>query len=121
MAVQYAPGLDCNQFVALLAPFLKVPTCANGRSSSVASGTVRATTGVRPVYARMGLDAFVPIAPARVNVLVIPAGNVRRLRFAGFVSRLGEVQEVALADVSPRTGSGNSMFAFTQWKQEERN
>src|SRR5437868_4559557 len=52
----------------------------------------------------MGLDVLSPIAVAQVNVLVIPADNVKRSRFENFVSRLKEVYEVQLSDLSPNGG-----------------
>jgi hypothetical protein len=53
----------------------------------------------------MGLDILSPVASAQVNVLVLPAADVKRSRFETFVSRLKEVYEVRLGDLSPNAGS----------------
>ena len=48
----------------------------------------------------MGLDPLSPIAPARVRVLLLPVGRIRRSRFLGFVDRLRPHCVVRLGDVS---------------------
>jgi trafficking protein particle complex subunit 9 len=48
----------------------------------------------------MSLDCLLPIAPARVRALCVPIGQIRRERFASFVSRLKEEQVVHLRDIS---------------------
>lgn len=70
---------------------------------------MRIATGSQRTNTMMGRDVLSPIEPARVKVLLLPAGNVKRSRFASFVSRLEEVDEVQLSDVSPAIGSGDSM------------
>ncbi|KAG8531916.1 uncharacterized protein KY384_003552 [Bacidia gigantensis] len=49
----------------------------------------------------MNLDAFSPLAPARVRALVLPIGPVKTSRFSGFVRRLQRDNIVRLGDVSP--------------------
>lgn len=49
----------------------------------------------------MGLDPFSPIAPARLNVLLLPVGKITHSRFLGFVARLESENVVRLGDVSP--------------------
>lgn len=58
----------------------------------------------------MGNDSLSPITPARINVLLVPAGNVKRSRFDSFVSRLAEINEVRLGDVNPNAGQGNGLL-----------
>src|SRR2546423_5293586 len=53
----------------------------------------------------MGFDALSPVASAQVNVLLVPADNVKRSRFESFVSRLKDVHEVRLGDLRPNAGS----------------
>jgi trafficking protein particle complex subunit 9 len=61
----------------------------------------------------MGLDILSPVAPAQVNVLVIPADNVKSSRFESFVARLKEVYEVRLGDLNWNAGSESfSPLAF---------
>jgi hypothetical protein len=48
----------------------------------------------------MGLEILSPVAPAQVNVLVLPADNVKSSRFENFVARLKEVYEVRLSDLN---------------------
>ncbi len=45
-------------------------------------------------------DSFLPVAPARVKVLVLPVGPVRRDRFASFLDRLKSEYAVHLGDIS---------------------
>ena len=62
----------------------------------------------------MGLDILSPVAAAQVNVLVVPTDNVKKSRFESFVSRLKEVNEIRLSDVSPKAGSESfSPLAFS--------
>ncbi|KAK4695710.1 trafficking protein particle complex subunit 9, partial [Lecanoromycetidae sp. Uapishka_2] len=51
----------------------------------------------------MDLDPLSIVAPARVKVLLVPVGHVRRSRFSSFVERLQHVNVVRLGDVSPDT------------------
>ena len=61
----------------------------------------------------MGLNTLSPVASAQVNVLLVPADNVKRSRFESFVSRLEEVYEARLGDLSPNAGSESfSPLAF---------
>lgn len=61
----------------------------------------------------MGLEILSPVASAQVNVLILPAGNLESSRFENFVSRLQEVYEVRLGDLSPNAGSESfSPLAF---------
>ena len=62
----------------------------------------------------MGLDTLSPVAAAQVNVLLVPADNVKNSRFEGFVSRLKEVSDVRLGDLRPNAGSESfSPLAFS--------
>ena len=62
----------------------------------------------------MGLDILSPVAAAQVNVLVVPTDNVKKSRFDSFVSRLKEVNDIRLSDVSPKAGSESfSPLAFS--------
>lgn len=47
------------------------------------------------------LDPLSPIAPARVQVLLLPIGRVTRERFLAFVKRLQPENIVELGDISP--------------------
>ena len=47
------------------------------------------------------MDAFSPSAPARVRVLVLPVGKIRRSRFHTFFAHVASVSEVKLGDVTP--------------------
>ena len=47
------------------------------------------------------LDQLSPIAPARVRVVVLPIGQIKRARFLGFVDRLLPENVVQLGDISP--------------------
>lgn len=49
----------------------------------------------------MGFDSLSPVVPARVKVLTLPLGNVKRSRFVGFVERLQHENVVPLGDISP--------------------
>ena len=48
----------------------------------------------------MGLDALVPIAPARVRALVLPVGQIKQDRFLSFVDRLRQELVCPLRDIS---------------------
>lgn len=58
----------------------------------------------------MGIDPLSPIAPARINTLLVPAGRIQRKRFSSFVSRLERENVVRLGDVSPDGQSRRSML-----------
>jgi hypothetical protein len=49
----------------------------------------------------MGADPLSPIAPARVRVLVLPVGRIKKRRFASFVERIQQETAVRLGDISP--------------------
>ena len=51
--------------------------------------------------ATMSLDSLSFVAPARVEVLIIPVGRIKRSRFLSFLSRLRQENVVRLGDVSP--------------------
>lgn len=46
-------------------------------------------------------DPISPIAPARVRVLLLPAGRIKRSRFSAFVKRLQSESAIRLGDVTP--------------------
>ncbi len=47
------------------------------------------------------LDQLSPVAPARVRVVLLPIGQIKRSRFVGFVDRLQPEHVVRLGDISP--------------------
>ena len=49
----------------------------------------------------MSLDSLSFAAPARVKVLVVPVGRIRRSRFLSFLERLRQENVIRLGDVSP--------------------
>ncbi|KAL9104381.1 MAG: hypothetical protein Q9163_000681 [Psora crenata] len=59
----------------------------------------------------MGLDALSPIAPACINALVIPIGNIKNSKYVGFVDRLRQENVVRLGDVSPYGRPHRTMFS----------
>ncbi|KAI9822252.1 MAG: hypothetical protein M1832_003075 [Thelocarpon impressellum] len=59
----------------------------------------------------MGLDPLSPIAPARVRVLLVPVGRVKRSRFLAFVDRLRPHNVVRLGDVSADARPNRNMFS----------
>lgn len=48
-----------------------------------------------------GHDPVSPTAPARVRVLVLPVGRIKKSRFMSFVSRLQQESAIRLGDISP--------------------
>jgi Transport protein Trs120 or TRAPPC9, TRAPP II complex subunit len=88
----------------------------------VVSGRCHCTAGYAHTYstrnpcldihydAIMGIDPLSPIAPARINTLLVPAGRIQRKRFSTFVSRLERENVVRLGDVSPDGQSRRSML-----------
>jgi hypothetical protein len=58
-------------------------------------------------------DPLSPIAPARVRVLLLPLGRIRRSRFLGFVERLKLENVIRLGDVSPDGRPNRSMYIRT--------
>src|SRR5271163_851600 len=61
----------------------------------------------------MGFDTLSPLSAAKVNVLLIPAGNVTRARFAHFVSLLNQNAEILLGDTGYGSTGKNSIFSST--------
>ncbi|KAI8961577.1 Trs120-domain-containing protein [Daldinia sp. FL1419] len=59
----------------------------------------------------MSLDSLLPIAPARVRVLVLPIGQIKRDRFTSFVQRLNEENVVQLRDISADGRPNRNMFS----------
>ena len=47
------------------------------------------------------LDQLSPVAPARVRVVLLPIGQIKRARFLRFVERLHPENVVRLGDISP--------------------
>lgn len=58
----------------------------------------------------MGIDTLSPVAPAQINALLIPAGNITKSRYEGFVSRLRSASKVRLGDLSPSKNSSENHF-----------
>ncbi|KKY28707.1 putative hypercellular protein [Diplodia seriata] len=59
----------------------------------------------------MAVDPFSPIAPARIRVLLVPAGKIKRSRFMTCVERLQPESAVRLGDVTPDPRPDRSMFS----------
>ncbi|CAD6501654.1 BgTH12-01904, partial [Blumeria graminis f. sp. triticale] len=57
------------------------------------------------------LDQFSPTAPAKVRVVLLPIGQIKRSRFLSFVKRLQPEHTVYLADVSPNGQPNKNMFS----------
>jgi len=49
----------------------------------------------------MVIDPISPIAPARVRVVLLPLGRIKKQRFDSFVERLRVEHTVRLGDISP--------------------
>lgn len=54
-----------------------------------------------PPDASMVFDPLSPTAPARVKVLVLPLGRIKRDRFTAFIERVTPENVVRLGDISP--------------------
>lgn len=61
-------------------------------------------SGHRP-DALMSADPLSPVAPARVRILLLPVGRIKRHRFLEFASRLRQEHIVRLGDISPDVSS----------------
>ncbi|THX53968.1 hypercellular protein-like protein HypA [Aureobasidium pullulans] len=59
----------------------------------------------------MSNDPLSPIAPARVRVLVLPAGRIKKQRFMTFLNRLHQHDSVRLGDISPDGRSSKTIFS----------
>ncbi|KAK7730779.1 hypothetical protein SLS57_001610 [Botryosphaeria dothidea] len=59
----------------------------------------------------MAVDPFSPIAPARIRVLLVPAGKIKRSRFMTFVERLQPECAIRLGDVTPDPRPDRTMFS----------
>ena len=59
----------------------------------------------------MSNDPLSPIAPARVRVLVLPAGRIKKQRFMTFLHRLHQHDSVRLGDISPDGRSSRTIFS----------
>lgn len=59
----------------------------------------------------MPFDPFSPLAPARIRVLVLPVGSIRKSRFEEFVHLLKETAPVQLRDLHSDERVSNSKFA----------
>ncbi|THY35418.1 hypercellular protein-like protein HypA [Aureobasidium pullulans] len=59
----------------------------------------------------MSNDPLSPIAPARVRVLVLPAGRIKKQRFMSFLDRLHQHDSVRLGDISPDGRSSKTIFS----------
>ncbi|EPE29881.1 hypothetical protein GLAREA_01041 [Glarea lozoyensis ATCC 20868] len=57
------------------------------------------------------LDQLSPIAPARVRVVLLPIGQIKRARFLSFVERLQPENVVQLGDISPDGRPNRNMFS----------
>ncbi|RCI07706.1 hypothetical protein L249_5714 [Ophiocordyceps polyrhachis-furcata BCC 54312] len=61
--------------------------------------------------ARMNLDPLLPIAPARVRVLLLPLGRLKAVNFASYAERLQTEHVVCLRDVSADGRPDRNMFS----------
>ncbi|KAF3483717.1 hypercellular protein HypA [Arthroderma uncinatum] len=59
----------------------------------------------------MTVDPLSPIAPARLRVLLLPVGRIRRSRFLSFAERLRAHNVVRLGDVSPEGRTSKNTFS----------
>jgi hypothetical protein len=57
----------------------------------------------------MAVDPMSPIAPARIRVLLLPVGRIRRSRFLTYVELLQQQSLVRLGDISPDPRPDRSM------------
>ncbi|KAE8450136.1 hypothetical protein EG329_006917 [Mollisiaceae sp. DMI_Dod_QoI] len=57
------------------------------------------------------LDQLSPVAPARVRVVLLPIGQIKRARFLSFVERLQPENVVRLGDISPDGRPNRNMFS----------
>ncbi|PMD43074.1 Trs120-domain-containing protein [Hyaloscypha variabilis F] len=57
------------------------------------------------------LDQLSPAAPARVRVVLLPIGQIKRARFLNFVDRLQPENVVRLGDISPDGRPNRNMFS----------
>lgn len=65
----------------------------------------------KPNVVRM-LDQLSPVAPARVRVVLLPIGQIKRARFLSFIKRLQPESVVRLGDISPDGRPNRSMSAL---------
>ena len=64
----------------------------------------------------MGIDYLSPVAPAKINALLVPAGRLQKQKFAKLVARLEQENVVRLGDVSPDGQSNKSRSPLiTNW------
>ncbi|GAB7345364.1 hypothetical protein MBLNU457_3712t2 [Dothideomycetes sp. NU457] len=59
----------------------------------------------------MGGDPLSPVAPARVRVLLLPVGRIKRSRFESFVERLQGEPAVRLGDITPDARPDRNLFS----------
>ncbi|PFH57541.1 hypothetical protein XA68_14892 [Ophiocordyceps unilateralis] len=59
----------------------------------------------------MSLDPLLPIAPARVRVLLLPLGRLKAAKFADFVQRLQTEHVIYLRDISADGRPNRNMFS----------
>ncbi|KAG0648336.1 Transport particle subunit [Hyphodiscus hymeniophilus] len=57
------------------------------------------------------LDQLSPVAPARVRVVLLPIGQIKRARFLSFIERLHPECVVRLGDISPDGRPNRNMFS----------
>ncbi|RAL63632.1 hypothetical protein DID88_003676 [Monilinia fructigena] len=57
------------------------------------------------------LDQLSPVAPARVRVVLLPIGQIKRARFLSFVERLQPQNVIRLGDISPDGRPHRNMFS----------
>jgi hypothetical protein len=58
----------------------------------------------------MAVDPLSPIAPARIRVLLLPVGRIKRSRFLTYVELLQQQSLVRLGDISPDPRPDRSML-----------
>jgi hypothetical protein len=60
----------------------------------------------------MGVDPLSPVAPVRLNVLLLPVGKIKRSRFLAFVARIQAENVIRLGDVSPDARPNRSKYSW---------
>jgi hypothetical protein len=69
----------------------------------------------------MGLDLFSPVAPVRLNILLLPVGRIKRSRFLSFAARLQAEKLVRLGDISPDERPNRSTVPNRQARNTQAN
>lgn len=79
--------------ISTLTSSVQIP-CQISARKSIAGDTLHA-------HDAFSMDPTSPISPARVRVLLLPAGRIVRSRFLSFAKRLQSENVIRLSDISP--------------------